>query len=609
VFRLMIDVSRPLRACAAKNEAQSVPTVPWAFGARNAPHTVDFSGRQIAAVFAALAAITSIPILLNPWPPLSDYINHLARMHVINAIGSDPDLTRFYEIDWQIIPNLMMDLVVPPLERVMNVFAAGQVYTIANFVLILSGTLALNRRLFGHWSILPLIAFPLLYNIVFLVGTMNYISGIGLSLWALVAWVWLREHNVALRLAVSSLFVLALFFCHLYAVGLYGLGLLAFELHRLLLIYNRRPHKEFGDFVGRRSLTPLFDFVAAGLPFLPVLPLLMMSSTWGLRGSFEWEFYGKSDGLLFVVSVYSHLAAFLLMGIMAFAAGWAMHYRALQFHTFGWVLMVVAVITYLALPRILFESYMGDTRLPISIAFMVIACARLDLRNDGVRRGFATVLVLLLAIRVFEVQNMWAELSRPMQSFAESVRYIDRGSKVLVAYAEPDGGDALEDFGLVHAACLAIIERSALVTTAFTVVGKQIMHVRDEYQDRVDQDDGTPPTIEQLLEVADNPQAGGENYWARWTTDYDYLYVLFTDSNFRNPTSPRLDAVYSGDRFVLYRIKPEAGAQEPDVQPQAPDVSEPGAKIATAVKVGTRVREAASALPRVANGSKIARPR
>ena len=46
---------------------------------------------------------------------------------------------------------------------------------------------------------------------------------------------------------------------------------------------------------------------------------------------------------------------------------------------------------------------------------------------------------------------------------------------------------------LVHAACLAIIERSALVTTAFTVVGKQILHVRPDYRARVDTEDGTPP--------------------------------------------------------------------------------------------------------------------
>jgi len=182
-----------------------------------------FSNAQIAALFAILVAIASIPVLLYPWPPLGDYINHLARMHVIATVRSDPDLARFYQVDWQVIPNLMMDLIVPVLQRVMNVYLAGQTYTIMCFVVILSGTMALNRQLYGRWSVLPLIAFPLLYNSVFLVGTMNYLFGIGLSLWALAAWAALRERAMPLRLAISTLFVLALFFCHLFSVGVYAL--------------------------------------------------------------------------------------------------------------------------------------------------------------------------------------------------------------------------------------------------------------------------------------------------------------------------------------------------------------------------------------------------
>src|SRR4051794_35938857 len=238
----MVDVSEPIGVRTGRNEPQAVPTVPWRmFGPRRTEHVADFSDRQIAVLFVVLALITCIPIVLYPWPPLADYINHLSRMHIIAAVDSDPDLSRFYEINWQIIPNLMMDLVVPPLERFINIYLAGQFFTIASFVLTMSGAMTLNRRLFGHWSILPLIAFPLLYNNVFLVGTMNYIFGMGLALWALVAWVWLRERNVLLRLTVSSAFVLGLFFCHLFSVGLYGLGLLAFEIHRLMVISSEQP--------------------------------------------------------------------------------------------------------------------------------------------------------------------------------------------------------------------------------------------------------------------------------------------------------------------------------------------------------------------------------
>ncbi len=562
----MVDITQSFAARTAQVRRWSVPTIARRLLDRTEPRdrTVDFTNRQVAALFVTLALITAIPILVYPWPPLGDYINHLSRMHIIANVGSDPDLARFYEIDWQVIPNLMMDLVVPVLQRVMDVFLAGQIYTIASFVLILSGALALNRRLYGYWSVLPLIAFPLLYNNVFLVGTMNYVFGIGLSLWALVVWVWLRERHALIRLGMSTLFVLALFFCHLFAVGLYGLGLLAYELQRLWERYAHRRQLH-GGLAGQGSLAPVIDFVAGGLPFVPVLPLLLMSPTWNLRGSFVWEFYGKLDGLIYVVEVYSHFAAFALTVIIAFAAGWGMRHRALQFHPVGWVLLVVGGLIYLAMPRLIFETYMADQRLPISLAFMVIACANINLRHDYVRRGFATVLVLVLAVRVFEVQSVWAELSRSTTTFRESIRHIERGSKVMVAYADPDGGDDVRDLGLVHAACLAIIERSALVTTAFTVVGKQILHVRDDYRARVDSEDGTPPTITQLMQAVDEPDPANKEYWASWTSDYDYLYVLFTDPEFENPDPSRLTAIYAGDRFVLYRIN----------APQLTNTSEP----------------------------------
>jgi hypothetical protein len=443
---------------------------------------------------------------------------------------------------------------------------------IASFVLILSGTFALNRQLHGRWSVLQLAAFPLLYNYVFLVGTMNYVSGIGLSLWALVAWIALRERNLVLRLTASALFVAALFFCHLYALGTYGLGLLAFELHRLWisssLSWDRgRPARVFSKEQGEAGGTPpvralparLFDFVATGLPFLPVLPLMMMSPTWGLRSEIGWEWAGKIDGLLYVINVYSSAIGALLAGVLAAAVGFLLYHRALRFHAFGFVLLALGALMYMAMPRVIFDTYMADQRLPISLAFMVIACAQLDLRRLGlrhpfVRQGVVAVLFLLLAVRVLEVQTVWASLSPGAASFRESVALIDRGAKVMVAYADPDGGDNVRNLGLVHAACLAIIERSALVTTVFTVVGKQVLHVRADYRDRVDTQDGSPPTIENLLRVS-TQVASGDDYWRRWTTDYDYLYVLFTGARHENPDPARLTPIFAGEKFMLYRIE------------------------------------------------------
>ena len=168
----------------------------------------------------------------------------------------------------------------------------------------------------------------MLFNDVFLVGTMNYVFGIGLMLWALTAGVALRERTAMLRLLVSALFVVGLFFCHLFALGVYGVGLLAFEGRRLWTAYRRARGEEGCETVRRALTAPILDFVMTGLPFVPVLGLLMLSPTRGLW-DFYWRIQGKMDGLIFVVRVYSDAIAILLAAIVLGAAIWALRRRLL----------------------------------------------------------------------------------------------------------------------------------------------------------------------------------------------------------------------------------------------------------------------------------------
>jgi len=48
--------------------------------------TTGFTGGQIAVLFAAFTLLISIPIWTHPLPPLSDYVNHLARMQVLATL-------------------------------------------------------------------------------------------------------------------------------------------------------------------------------------------------------------------------------------------------------------------------------------------------------------------------------------------------------------------------------------------------------------------------------------------------------------------------------------------------------------------------------------------
>lgn len=514
-------------------------------------HPHDLSPGLIGLLFVVCMGLVSIPIFTHPIPPLSDYVNHLARMHVIAALPGDKDLARFYALEWSILPNLMMDLVVPVIDRVTNIYLAGEIYTLLCFALITAGTLTLHRALFGRWSAIPLLAFPLLYNSIFLIGVMNYYFGIGLALFALASWSLLREQPWPLRLMVSTAFVVALFFCHLFAAGVYGVGLLSFELARL---FQRRDTP---------LLPRLVDFVVSGLPFAVIVPMLIASPTWGLSGQNTWEPQGKLQGVEFIINVYYDLVAFVLTAVVVLAAAWAIQHRLLRTHPLLLPLLLVAGAVYLAMPRVVFATYMADQRFPVAIAFMVLATIQVDLRHRLAQRGFMVVLIILLAVRVGEVQLVWNRLTQWTTNFQKSVTLIHPGSRVLVAYADTQGGNDPRDLGLVHAACLAIIERSSLVTTAFTVKGKQILRANAPYRDHVDTEDGSPPQIEQLLLTEEEPTPDGPRYWDLWPQNFDYVYVLFTERGAPDPDPDRLKMVYEGERFQLYKVIPPAPAAPP----------------------------------------------
>jgi hypothetical protein len=192
---------------------------------------------------------------------------------------------------------------------------------------------------------------------------------------------------------------------------------------------------------------------------------------------------------------------------------------------------------------------------PAALAMMLVCCLEIDLRQRLVRNGFVALLSFMVIVRVAEIDVAWAQLTPETAEMKASVKRITRGSRVLIAYAYPTGASAVDDLGLVHSSCMAIIDRSALVTTAFTVKGKQIMHVTPAYRGQVDTQDSAPPTIAELVSASLAKGPGSPRYWSDWSDKFDYLYVLFTDPDAPNPAPGLLKRVYEGDRFRLYKIK------------------------------------------------------
>jgi hypothetical protein len=359
-------------------------------------------------------------------------------------------------------------------------------------------------------------------------------------------WVVLRDRAWPWRLSASTLFAIALFFSHLFAAGIYAMTLLAFELWRL---WQRRSAP-----LGLR----LADFAAAGLPFLPFVPLLLASPTLGLAGTNRWSLPAKLEGLYFAIGTYSDVVDFTLVAVIAALLALTAVRRELQVHPAGFVLFAIGALVYLAMPNILFDTYVADERLPAAFLLVAIAFISLDVPRALMRNGIALLLALLLATRIAEVGFNWIELSREAADARASTRFIEqRGARVLVGESDRLSDNEAFDFALAHAACLAIIERSAFVANAFVFPGKQIMEVRPAYRQIAELVDGDLPTIEQLAAASKTtaPPEGTGEYWRQWPKNFDYLYLMYTAPDEPNPFPDLLIPVYSGDRFKLFKIR------------------------------------------------------
>lgn len=494
------------------------------------------------AVFPALLVVVLLPILAGPVPPLADFVNHLARMHVLAWRGSDPLLAELYRVNWAVIPNLIMDAMVPPLVRLIGIYPAGQLFAALTLGLLATGPMMVHRALFGRFSPLPMVAVLFLYNGMLLFGLMNYLLGLGIALWGLAAWIALRDRSPWLRLPLATAIVTALFFCHLFDVGLFGLAAGSLELWRWS---SQRPLR-----LGAMAR----DTALLLLPFVPVPLLMLASPTMGLSSEVLWLPQGKMEGITAIVQLYGDVTDLIFAATLIGAALWLTRRRLLRLHAAGWVLFILCSAVFLAMPRVLFGSWLADQRMPIAILFLLIGFLR-PAGGRALGPVFYALLIGATLFRVADVQAHWAQLGQRYDEFRNASHLLPPGASVLVATADLPSGTDVFNQAVSHAACVAVIERDALVSTIFSVPGKQILDITPAKRGLVDAEDGDPPSVSQMLAAADGPVPGKPRYWDRWPGRYDYVIVLYTRHGDDSPDPDLLQLRAEGENFQLYQIR------------------------------------------------------
>jgi hypothetical protein len=403
--------------------------------------------------------------------------------------------------------------------------------------------MAVHRALYGRTSHLPLVAFLFLYNGILLFGLMNYLLGLGIALWGLAAWIGLRRRPAWLRLPLAGVIVVALFFCHLFDVGLFGLAVGSLELWRW---YDSRP---------RRVTALAREMALVALPFVPVPLLMMASPTMGLSSEVLWLPQGKMDGIYSVFQLYGDVTDMVFAAAVVAGGMWLARRRLLRLHPAGWVLFALSAAVFLAMPRVLFGSWLADQRMPIAIVFLLIGFLRPADGDRVLGASFVALLVGAALFRYVDVGAHWRQLGARYDEFRASTALIAPGASVLVAYADQPSGHDASNQAISHAPCLAVIERDALISTLFSVPGKQILDIAPDKRALVDSEDGDPPSVSQMLAASDGPVPGKRRYWDRWPQRYDYVYVLYSRRGDDSPDPETLKLRYEGEAFQLYQVR------------------------------------------------------
>jgi hypothetical protein len=502
------------------------------------------------AIFLAVVVALLTPIFLTDLPPLLDYPNHLARMDILAQAGRDAALARMYRIDWSIVPNIGIDLLMPLFVRHMPLIAAGRLFLAAALLLPFFGVILLHRALFRVRSYWPLAAALVVYNRLFFLGFINFEIGLGLALLGAAAWTLLEGRRPA-RLASAIVLGIVIFFCHLIALGLYGLLLLALEGPSVL---------EGGRIRAKALLAPIAPLVLPAILYLlapisrgdgaqPDGPIAMLRHYGsGLIAEHLLKPIGLFGGFL-TYNRWLDAAAVLTIAALLVTSG-----RRTRLRPFVAGAAALLCALYPFVPFYLLKTAWIDQRLPVMATFLALAAIAPRIR--GRSAGIAlTALALIFLARDWTVLAIWRHHDLGIAQFRRDIEVVAPNERVLVVrpdipperqnwtYHSDTVVEMLDNDALLHVPALLVIDRRAFWPLLFTAAAKQPVRVLPPF-DVIAVPEGSPPQVKDLTQLTAKA-LGSAPYLSDWQDHFDWVLLL-------NP-----GAVSDADRLLPGRLRLE----------------------------------------------------
>ena len=486
------------------------------------------TGVILLAGFGILFLITLVPLGLVRYPPLVDYPNHLARMHLLTHLESSSILNEFFQIKWAVLPNLVMDVIVPLLARIFPLEIAGRIFIALILLLLLSGACALFYTVHRRISVWPLLAVLFLYNRVLLWGFLNYLFGLGLMLWVLAAWILFSNRPAYARATAFIVPTLCLFFSHIFALGLYGLCIAGYEFS----VHRRNGFRNLAAAWG----IGLIQFILPGILFFFFSPTAPAAQADIYYGSFFWRFVA----ILYPVLNYNtalDIGTTLILGGL-FVTGILMKKIRIARAMYG--PLILLFILFWIIPMNIFTSCRIEMRISIALAFILTAASAPE--PGGIRhwRTGIVILLVLFGVRTTVLSCQWIRADGIYSQYLKAFEQIKPGGRLFTAIAYPGIWKPFP-VPLPHIPCLAIIKRSAFVPSLFASPLQQPVLLTGAYQKQ------NEPYPDPNCEYGRMPNMGNI------LKSYDY-FLIVNEPYFRGKLDISWAELYRGNNFRLLKV-------------------------------------------------------
>jgi hypothetical protein len=492
----------------------------------------------VNAAFVILLAVAVSPVFLVDIPAMPDFVNHLARMHIIATAGT-PEANPFYEVQWGPSPNLAMDLIVPTIGRLIGVDAASKAFIVVSQLVVVTGAIAIERVIKKRHELSGFAALVLLYSLPFAWGFMNFQFGLGSALWAIAAWMASTEKGFIHRLIIHTLFAVLLYTLHFFALGIYGAVI---GLYELWLINQQRDARK-----------AIVTFAILANPV--VLLLIALGISTGSGYASEWNLLWKLHSVFRAMSGFSvtlsALGSALILGTIYVLYR---HGNLKLMPQAKWISAGLAVI-FFAMPFSLSGSTFADVR--VVVAAGLILPAFVTVEPIQVRYGVQSALAVFALANTLNVGWVWWAYKEEYARITASFALIEPGSRILVGDSGDgrDPPDDLTELPIRHAPVLAVHYAKALVPSLLTFPGQQPVELRASVKDFdvLDPSRNNPVPVALLRAIAGGLQSDAIPQHARvWHQRYQYIYLVGT--RIPSPMPGLLQEVTGGERFALYRI-------------------------------------------------------